>query len=403
MLLSRNIACPTSNIDNGEITQRMFSFNNPLGACPHCLGLGELTEIDPELVIFDDSLSLNDGCIRNAGWNFAERNSWARCFIEALAERYDFSLDTPYRDLPADIKKIIMYGNDGEKLTIDTRNSRYDRGKNYRSSWVGVVPSLTKRYQETSSEDMKAFYNRFLSITPCPVCNGARLRPESLSVRIGELNIYELTQLSIAHGLAFLQTQTWTSAQETIATPILRELSNRMQFLLDVGLDYLTLARTSATLSGGEAQRIRLATQIGSKLMGVLYILDEPSIGLHQRDNSLLLATLKQLRDLGNTVIVVEHDEETIWEADCVVDIGPGAGEHGGHLVACGRPEDIIATPESVTGQYLSGAKKIPIPAVRRKPDGKWFVIKGAAANNLKEIDVSIPLGLLVAVTGVSG
>lgn len=400
---SSNFACHACNISLEELTPRLFSFNNPYGACPHCSGLGQMSHIDPELVVFDAALSLDDGAIQTGGWNFGDRSSWARAFGEALARRYRFSLKTPFRDLPEPIRNIILFGNQGEILDIDTSNSKYARGSIYRSDWIGVVPSLEKRYAETSSDDMKAYYEQFMSVTPCPACNGARLKPASLAVTVGERNIYDLTTLPIRQTRAFLHQLELPPRQTTIAAQILRELEARLTFLVDVGLDYMTLARASATLSGGEAQRIRLATQIGSGLMGVLYILDEPSIGLHQRDNKRLLGTLKRLRDLGNTVLVVEHDEETMFAADYIIDMGPGAGEHGGEVVACGTCEEIMAIPASITGQYLSGTQKIEIPPVRRPGDGHWLVVRGARENNLKNIDVHIPLGVMTCVTGVSG
>ena len=401
-LYSQHFSCPDCDISISEISPRSFSFNNPIGACPGCDGLGEMAEIDPKLVIHDPTLSLNEGAIQAIGWKFSDRKSWARGFIEALAERYDFSLDMPWQDLPQKIRDIVLYGNDGEILSIDTNNSKFNRGAEYKRDWIGVIPSMTKRYTEASG-DSKEYYERYISVTPCPICHGARLNQESLSVRIGGLNIYELTLLPITESKTFLDNIQLDSYKNQIARPILRELSGRLQFLLEVGLDYLTLARASASLSGGEAQRIRLATQIGSGLTGVLYVLDEPSIGLHQRDNSRLLNTLKHLRDLGNTVIVVEHDEETIWEADNVVDIGPGAGVHGGEVVAMGRPEEIMTNPRSITGQYLSGVKRIPIPAKRRQSNGHSVRLTGCHQNNLKYIDVNIPLGIFVCVTGVSG
>lgn len=402
LLFSQHFSCPDCNISLEEITPRSFSFNNPFGACPECSGLGQMTNIDAELVVFDDKLSLNEGAIRAGGWNFSDRSTWARGFIEALSARYKFSLDEPFRKLPKKIRDIILFGNNGEVLEVDTTNSKYSRGI-YRSDWIGVVNSLEKRYRETSSDDMKSYYEQFMSVTPCPVCNGARLKPESLAVHVGGMNISELTALPIKKARQFLQGVELTDRQQQIAAQINKELDARLAFLIDVGLDYLTLARASATLSGGEAQRIRLATQIGAGLMGVLYILDEPSIGLHQRDNSRLLGTLKRLRDIGNTVLVVEHDEETMMEADHIVDMGPGAGENGGYVVAQGTADEIMAEPRSITGQYLSGVKAIEVPAIRRKPDDRWLVINGACENNLKDIDVRIPLGIMTCITGVSG
>jgi excinuclease ABC subunit A len=380
----------------------MFSFNNPYGACPECTGLGQMTHIDPDLVVHDPRLSLNEGAIAAGGWNFADRNSWARAFAEALAERYHFSLDTPYEQLPEEIRQVLLYGNHGEILTVDTTHSKYSHGL-YRSDWIGVVNSLEKRYRETTSDDMKDYYTQFMSVTPCPVCQGARLKKDSLAVTVGGLNIFELTALPIRKARDFLAAIPLSPRQQLIAAQILKELDARLGFLVDVGLDYMTLARASATLSGGEAQRIRLATQIGSGLMGVLYILDEPSIGLHQRDNSRLLATLKRLRNLGNTVLVVEHDEETMLAADQIIDMGPGAGENGGYVVAQGTAEEIMEIPESITGQYLSGRMKIAVPASRRPPDGRWLSVYGARENNLRHIDVHIPLGLMTCITGVSG
>lgn len=403
VVFSQNFACPSCNISLEEITPRMFSFNNPYGACPHCTGLGQLSHIDPELVVMDETLSLDEGAIQAGGWNFADKSSWARAFGEALSRHYHFSLKTPFCELPEKIRDIILFGNQGELLDVDTSNSKYARGSTYHSDWIGVVPSLEKRYAETNSDDMKAYYEQYLSVTPCPVCHGARLKPESLAVTVGGRNIYELTTLQIRQARDFLRNLELTPRQIAIAAQILRELDARLNFLIDVGLDYITLSRGSATLSGGEAQRIRLATQIGSGLMGVLYILDEPSIGLHQRDNKRLLDTLKKLRDLGNTVLVVEHDEETIRAADYIIDMGPMAGEHGGEIVACGTVDDIISAPASITGQYLSGKKRIEIPTTRKRGNGHWLVVRGARENNLKNIDVSIPLGVMTCVTGVSG
>ena len=403
VMFSQNFACHECNISLEEVTPRMFSFNNPFGACPNCSGLGQMSHIDPELVIYDQRLSLNDGAIRAGGWNFGDRGSWARAFIEALAVRYHFSLDVPFQELPEKVRQIILNGNGGEILSIDTTNSKFSHGSTYRSDWSGVVPSLERRYAETSSDDMKAYYEQFLSVTPCPVCKGARLKPGSLAVRYGQMNIHELTAMQIRKARDYIASVELTPRQVIIAAQIRKELDARLGFLVDVGLDYMTLARASATLSGGEAQRIRLATQIGSGLMGVLYILDEPSIGLHQRDNARLLTTLKRLRDLGNTVLVVEHDEETMMEADYIVDMGPGAGEHGGEVIATGTAEEIMASPASVTGQYLSGKKQIDIPAVRRLGEGHHLIVRGATENNLKHIDVHIPLGVMTCITGVSG
>ncbi len=402
-LFSSKFACPDCDINIGEIEPRLFSFNNPFGACPHCLGIGQLEEVDPDTIIANEDLSINEGAIQISGFNFADETTWVRGFIEALSKHYKFSLDTPYKDLPDNIKRIILYGNDKEKLAVDTSRSRYNRGKNYRSDWKGVIPTLMKRYMESNSNEIREYYQRYMRIKPCSHCNGSRLKPEALSVTIGGLNIYEFTQLTIAEADDFIRNLQFSPYQEKIATPILREVSERLRFLLEVGLDYLTLSRTASTLSGGEAQRIRLATQIGSGLTGVLYILDEPSIGLHQRDNGRLLNTLKRLRDMGNTVIVVEHDEETIWEADHVIDIGPRAGEFGGEIVAQGRPEDIAACAESLTGQYLSGKRRIEVPVHRRPGSGDILTISHCRQNNLKDITVNLPLATFIAVTGVSG
>lgn len=402
-VFSMNFSCPHCDISLAEVSPRLFSFNNPLGACPHCLGLGQMTEIDPDLVVQDPALSLNEGAIKVIGWNFADRKSWGRAFIEALAKEYKFSLDTPWQDLGADIQDLILYGNKGKRLEIDTSRTPYKRKKPYFRSWQGVVPSMNERFRAPGSEDYRDEYAPYLEIRDCPVCHGARLKPEVLSIKIKDLNIYEFTQLSITEARAFLKDLVWTPYQAKIAAPIMRELSNRLQFLIDVGLDYLTLSRAAGTLSGGEAQRIRLATQIGSGLTGVVYVLDEPSIGLHQRDNRKLLASLKRLRDQGNSVIVVEHDEETIREADTIIDIGPGAGVHGGQLVAMGSVADIEAEETSATGAYLSGRKTISIPEVRRPLGQEVLRFYGCSEHNLKNIDVAIPLGVFTCVTGVSG
>lgn len=402
-LYSQNFSCPDCEIDIGEITPRLFSFNNPVGACPECHGLGELVEIDPALVISNPQISLNDGCIQAMGWNFADRKSWARGFIVALAQQYGFSLDTPWNQLSLAVRNLILYGNHGEKISVDTSYSKYNRGEDYETTWIGVVPSLMKRYQETNSDEMKALYQRYLSTKKCPSCGGARLRKEALSVKVQGLNIYELCSLSVAQLKPFLAGLKFPPQKNEIALPILRELNNRVGFLSDVGLTYLNLSRAAGTLSGGEAQRIRLATQIGSGLMGVIYILDEPSIGLHQKDNGRLIRTLEHLRDLGNTVIVVEHDEETILAANTVIDIGPGAGKAGGQLIACGSPEEVMACKDSITGAYLSGRKEIPVPEKRRPVGEQWLELQGCHEHNLKNIDVSIPLKVFTCVTGVSG
>ncbi len=401
---SQNLACPDCGISFGEINTRSFSFNSPEGACPNCSGIGTLTAVDPELCITNPKLSINEGAVRTAGWNFDDPKSWGRCFVEALSKRYKFSLDTPYYKLPESIKNIILYGNGGEKMKVDTRNSLYPRSGDYYSDWEGIVPSVMRRWRESGSEEAKAAYERYMSIDVCPVCNGARLNKNSLSVKVGGLNISELTDMSVKNMRQFFSDIRLSGKNSEIAAPILREVRARLEFLYDVGLDYMTLSRSSATLSGGEAQRIRLATQIGAGLQGVLYVLDEPSIGLHQRDNDKLIKTLFKLRDLGNSILVVEHDEDTMRAADHIVDIGPGAGSFGGQVVAQGTVDDIIAEKNSVTGQYLSGNKFIPVPMNRRKADPKkQLKISGASINNLKNIDVSIPLGLFTVVTGVSG
>lgn len=403
-IMSQNNSCPDCNISLGEISPQMFSFNNPYGACPECSGLGFFQYVDPRLVIDDPALSINDGAIHAGGWNFDDPKSWGRSFIEAMSKNYKFSLDTPYQDLSDDVKHMILYGTP-DKMTIDTSNSRYTRSKHYQSAFEGLIPSIERRHRESSNEDIRSFYSQYMSIQPCSVCHGARLRPEPLAVLYGDKNIYELTNLPLRKTMAFLADSRdgLTRMEQEIAAQILQELKGRMQFLVDVGLDYMTLSRASSTLSGGEAQRIRLATQIGSGLMGVMYILDEPSIGLHQRDNSRLLTTLKHLRDLGNTVLVVEHDEETMREADCIVDIGPGAGDMGGEVVAIGTANEIMNVERSITGQYLSGKRHIHIPDERREGNGHSLQVRKASLNNLKNLDLDIPLGKFVCVTGVSG
>jgi excinuclease ABC subunit A len=402
-LFSQNYACTDCEMSFEELSPRMFSFNNPYGACTHCSGLGTLMDIDPELVVDDSHLSLNQGAIKVGGFNFADVGSWARSFIEAMSSKYHFSLDTPYHELQETVKQMILYGNQGEILSIDTSNSKYSQGKDYKADFKGIIPVMEKRYQETSSDEMKEYYEHYMSKKSCPECLGARLKPESLSVLIGNRNIYDVTCMPIEKAREFMNQLKFHESKRVIADKILKEIDARLGFLIDVGLDYLTLARSSATLSGGEAQRIRLATQIGSGLMGVLYILDEPSIGLHQKDNMRLLNTLKKLRDLGNSVLVVEHDEETMYEADFLVDMGPYAGNFGGEVVATGSIKDIIACEKSVTGQYLSGKKKIEIPVKRRKGNNTFLTVYGARENNLKNLTVKIPLQMLTCVTGVSG
>ncbi len=396
MLFSQNYACPDCGVNIEELAPRMFSFNNPYGACPVCSGLGVLQKVSEELVVPDPGKSLNQGAVDCMGWNSGESNSTAHMMFQALADFFGFSMDTPFRELPEDVRKKIFYGTGSQKIKIKMETGYYQ------TTYEGVIPSLERRYRETQSEGMKAAYEEYMAEETCPACHGLRLKPESLAVTVGEKNIAQVCAMNIRKARVFFDGLTFSEKNGMIAAPILREIDARLGFLCDVGLDYLTLSRAAATLSGGEAQRIRLATQIGSGLMGVLYILDEPSIGLHQRDNARLLATMRHLRELGNTLIVVEHDEETLRSADYLVDIGPGAGEHGGHVVAQGTVQDIINTPESITGQYLSGRKRIAVPASRRVPQG-WLTVHGAREHNLKNIDVRFPLGVLCCVTGVSG
>ncbi len=400
MLFSQNYACPDCGISIGELEPRLFSFNNPYGACPACTGLGILHKIDPALVIPNRALSLNQGAVSISGWRSDDASSIAHSYFVAMADKYGFSMDTPLNQLDQSIIDKLLYGTGGEKLDV-----RYQRDGNwsvFSAPFEGLVVNLERRYNQTQSDSMKEEYEQYMSDTPCPDCHGLRLRREALAVTVGGISIAQLSDMSIREALAFLDSLELTPKQSMIAAQILKEIRQRLGFLRDVGLDYLTLSRAAATLSGGEAQRIRLATQIGSSLVGVLYILDEPSIGLHQRDNERLLNTLKNLRDLGNTLIVVEHDEDTMRAADWIVDIGPGAGENGGRLVAEGTCEDIMRNPNSITGQFLSGKRAIPVPAKRREPRG-FLTIRGARANNLKNIDAAIPLGVFTCVTGVSG
>lgn len=401
MLFSLNYACPEHGTSIEELSPRMFSFNNPFGACKTCSGLGTFKEVDPDLVIPNKKLSINQGAIRASGWNVAEGGAVAKMYMEALAEAYKFSLDMPVEMLPKKAVDIILYGTKGKKIKMK-RATDFGTGE-YKNDFEGVIPNLKRRYAQTNSEWARAEIETVMVSAECPDCHGARLCPESLAVTVGGINIDEFCHKSINEEIEFLNGLQLTEKQQMIGSLIIKEILSRLNFLNSVGLDYLSLAREAGTLSGGESQRIRLATQIGSSLMGVLYILDEPSIGLHQRDNDKLLATLRRLRDLGNTLIVVEHDEDTMLAADYIVDIGPGAGVHGGELVACGTAEDIMNCERSVTGQYLSGKKKIPVPKTRRRGNGKKLVICGAKENNLKNIDVEIPLGKFVAVTGVSG
>lgn len=400
MLFSQNYACPDCGISIGELEPRLFSFNNPYGACPACTGLGMLHKIDPAMIIPDKSLSLNQGAISISGWRSDDPDSTARAFFEAIAQKYGFSMDTPLNQLDPKIIDILLYGTRGEKLEV--RYKRENGWGVFASPFEGLVPNLERRYNQTQSDSMKEEYEQYMADTPCPECRGQRLKREALSVTVGGISIAQLSDMSIRDSLSFIEGLTLTERQQMIAAQILKEIRQRLGFLRDVGLDYLTLSRAAATLSGGEAQRIRLATQIGSSLVGVLYILDEPSIGLHQRDNERLLKTLKDLRDIGNTLIVVEHDEDTMRAADWIVDIGPGAGENGGRLVSQGTCTDIMADPHSITGQFLSGKRSIPVPETRREPRG-WISIRGARANNLRGIDVKIPLGVFTCVTGVSG
>ncbi len=398
---SQSFSCPDCGISIEEIEPRSFSFNNPFGACPECSGLGYKMEFDADLIIPDKSLSINEGAITVMGWQSAsKKGSFTRAILEALAEEYQFSLDTPFEEYPEAIQNILIHGTNGKNVNVHYFGQRGEGF--YDIAFEGIIKNVERRYRETYSEASKAEYEEFMRITPCRACKGQRLKPGALAVTVGNHNIAEITSFSIEELVKFLDNLELTSQQHMIGDQILKEIRARLQFLLDVGLDYLTLSRATGTLSGGEAQRIRLATQIGSGLVGVAYILDEPSIGLHQRDNDKLLGTLKHLRDLGNTVIVVEHDEDTMFAADHIVDIGPGAGEHGGEVIAEGTAEEIMQVPESITGAYLSGRIRIPIPEERRKPTG-WLKIIGAQENNLKNIDVKIPLGVMTCVTGVSG
>ena len=398
---SQSFACPDCGISINEIEPRSFSFNNPFGACPSCFGLGYRMEFDVDLMIPDKSLSISQGAITVMGWqSCADKGSFTRAILDALAKEYHFDLDTPFEEYSQEVQDVLIHGTNGKEVKVYYKGQRGEGV--YDVAFEGIVKNVERRYRETGSETMKQEYESFMRITPCPSCKGQRLKPEALAVTVGDKNIYEVTSMAISSLYDFLENLKLTETQQIIGEQVLKEIKARVGFLVNVGLDYLTLSRATGTLSGGEAQRIRLATQIGSGLVGVAYILDEPSIGLHQRDNDKLLGTLKHLRDLGNTLIVVEHDEDTMRAADCVVDIGPGAGEHGGQLVAIGTAEEIMQNPNSITGQYLSGKIKIPVPEVRRKPTG-FLTIRKAAENNLKNIDVKIPLGVMTCVTGVSG
>ena len=401
LMFSQNYACPEHGVSVEELNPRMFSFNNPFGACQKCSGLGTFMKVSEKLVVPDPSLSIRQGAIKASGWTVAEGGTIALMYYEALAREYGFSLDVPYRDLPKEAKKVIMYGTDGKKIKME-RKSVYGEGT-YMKDFEGIINNVERRYAETTSEYSRNEIEQLMTAEVCPECKGARLKKESLFVTVGGINIHDFCSKSIKDALAFIDGLELSDRDMMIADAIIKEIKSRMKFLASVGLDYLTLTRNSGTLSGGESQRIRLATQIGSSLMGVLYILDEPSIGLHQKDNAKLLNTLRELRDLGNTLIVVEHDEETMMSADYIVDVGPGAGIHGGEIVCCGSPQDIMNCENSVTGQYLSGKKKIPVPAERRKGNGKFLEVRGAAENNLNGINVKIPLGEFVCVTGVSG
>lgn len=401
MLFSQNYSCPDHDFSIEELNPRMFSFNAPFGACPECDGLGYLLKLDLDLVIPDRTKSINEGAIKASGWNSPFGDSVAKMYFSSLAKHYKFSLDTPICDLDDKILNIILYGNGGEKIKMQ-RNSSFG-SVNYESAYEGVIPNLERRFRETSSDFMRREIEALMRESKCPACKGSRLRPDVLAVTVADKNISEITDLSVLKLLDFFDGLELTEKEKMIARRVVKEIKNRLEFLRNVGLEYLTLSRSAGTLSGGESQRIRLATQIGSCLTGVVYILDEPSIGLHQRDNDKLISTLKMLRDLGNTLIVVEHDEDTMLAADHIVDIGPGAGIHGGYVVAQGSAKDIIACKESITGQYLSGKKKIEVPALRREGNGNYITIRGAKENNLKNIDVKIPLGVMTCVTGVSG
>ena len=397
---SQSFSCPDCGVSIEEIEPRSFSFNNPFGACPECFGIGYTMEFVEDLIIPDRSLSINQGAIAVMGWQSSkDKGSFSNALLRALAERFKFSLDTPYEDLSDEVRKILVHGTD---IEVDVYYEG-QRGRGvYPIAFEGIIRNSQRRYRETSSDTMKQEYETFMSIMPCECCKGMRLKKSSLAVTVCDKNIYEVTNLSVVDLQEFLNKMTLTKQQEIIGKQVLKEIRARVGFLAEVGLEYLSLGRATSSLSGGEAQRIRLATQIGSGLVGVCYILDEPSIGLHQRDNDKLIGALKNLKDLGNTLIVVEHDEDTMYAADYIVDIGPGAGEHGGEVIATGTAEDIMKVKESVTGQYLSGEKFIPVPAERKKPSG-WLKITGAEENNLKKIDVDVPLGVMTCVTGVSG
>ena len=401
ILFSQNYACEDCGISIEELTPRMFSFNNPFGACPTCMGLGSQMKIDPDLIMPNKNLSIVEGGITASGWNNIKSDGISRMYFDALAKKYKFKLNTPIKDLPKEVLDVILYGTGGEKLTLHYDQPR-GQGTLYQP-FEGIVTNLERRYRETQSDGMKRELEECMSQCPCPTCQGRRLKKESLAVTVGGLDIDSYCHKSVSDALNFMERLELNPTQTMIAAQIVKEIKSRLGFLRSVGLQYLTLSREAGTLSGGESQRIRLATQIGSSLMGVLYILDEPSIGLHQRDNDKLLATLKELRDLGNTLLVVEHDEDTMREADYIIDVGPGAGVHGGQIVAAGTPEEVMNTPGSITGDYLSGRKKIPVPTQRRRGNGKYLKIFGARENNLRGVDVEFPLGTFTCVTGVSG
>jgi excinuclease ABC subunit A len=401
MLFSQNYACSDCGISIEELTPRMFSFNNPYGACPVCSGLGSYLKIDPDLVIEDKTKSLVDGAIAKSGWNFSKEDSYSRTILDALAVKYKFDVNTPFEDLPGHVVDMILYGTGNEKVKINYSNDRGERS--FSTDFEGIINTMERRYMETTSRSQKEYYESFMRDIKCRECGGKRLKKESLAVKIADRNIDDITSMTIFNCAEFFNNLELSKRDAMVANQILKEINSRLNFLTDVGLDYITLNRSSGTLSGGEAQRIRLATQIGSGLTGVIYVLDEPSIGLHQRDNNRLLKALKHLRDLGNSLIVVEHDEDTMYAADHIIDMGPGAGEHGGYIIAEGPIDKIKENPESITGQYLSGARKIEIPKKRRKPNGKILRVLGAKENNLKDIEVDIPLGVFVCVTGVSG
>ncbi|WP_096514917.1 excinuclease ABC subunit UvrA [Clostridium perfringens] len=399
-LYSEHFACADCGISIDELAPRMFSFNSPFGKCERCDGLGTLMEIDEDLVVPNKDLSIRGGAISTWGDSRMKEESWTYCVLKALMDKYNFDLDTPYKDLPKKVQEVLMYG-EPEKLKVTYTKENVKAVYNH--SFEGEINNLRRRYMETNSDSMKAEIEKYMSDNPCPKCKGARLKPEALAVTVGGKNIFEFTKMAIREELDFINSIDFSEKDKIISSQIIKEIQSRLSFLINVGLDYLDLARTAGTLSGGEVQRIRLATQIGSQLMGVLYILDEPSIGLHQRDNDRLIATLKQLRDVGNTLIVVEHDEDTMREADYIVDIGPGAGEHGGEIVAAGTLEEIMGNENSLTGKYLTGAKKVELPEERRKGNGNFITVKGAKENNLKNVTAKFPLGTLTMVTGVSG